>query len=90
MIRILGHETATRLLEEGWKPNAQEAKNIGLVAEVVEHENLHNRAQVSDKSDLINAGKIISFVIDSGRGMGKTWKTESNSWWRNCRRIQEN
>ena len=44
--RILGGETARRLLEEGWKPSAQEARDVGLVSEVVAHHDLLARAQV--------------------------------------------
>merc|ERR1719273_2304801 len=36
--RILGRETASRLLDDCWRPSAQEAKDVGLVAEVVAHD----------------------------------------------------
>ena len=44
--RILGGETAKRLLEDCWKPTAQEAQDVGLVAEVLPHDDLLTRAQV--------------------------------------------
>ena len=44
--RILGGVVANKLLDEGWKPTAIEAKDCGLVEEVVQHENLLTRAQV--------------------------------------------
>eukprot|EP00090_Calanus_glacialis_P033520 TRINITY_DN55711_c0_g1_i1.p1 TRINITY_DN55711_c0_g1~~TRINITY_DN55711_c0_g1_i1.p1 ORF type:complete len:273 (-),score=80.12 TRINITY_DN55711_c0_g1_i1:58-795(-) len=43
--RILGSESAKRLLIDCWKPTAAEAKEIGLVAEVVPHKELLVRAQ---------------------------------------------
>merc|ERR1719334_1071972 len=43
--RMLGKEAAGKMLNEGWKPNAHEAKEIGLVKEVVPHEQLMERAQ---------------------------------------------
>lgn len=43
--RLMGEATATRILgREGWEPNAQEAKEAGLVSEVVRHEQLIQRA----------------------------------------------
>lgn len=43
--RILGPENAKRLLVDCWRPNAQEAKEIGLVAEVLPPDLLMERAQ---------------------------------------------
>merc|ERR1712062_325431 len=43
--RMLGQKAASRMLKEGWKPTAVEAAMIGLVREVVDHENLLARAQ---------------------------------------------
>jgi len=43
--RMLGPEAARRMLEEGWKPNAAEALEAGLVSEVVAHSELLPRAQ---------------------------------------------
>ena len=48
--RIMGEESARRMLEEGWKPKAEEAKEIGLVSEVVPHDQLLARAQVTTSS----------------------------------------
>ena len=39
--RAVGEATTERILgKEGWQPNAQEAKEAGLVTEVVRHEQL--------------------------------------------------
>jgi len=44
--KVFGAVTANRLLgPEGWQPTAEEAKEIGLVMEVVPHERLMARAQ---------------------------------------------
>lgn len=43
--RMLGPAAAKKMLNEGWKPSAQEAKEIGLVKEVVPHTELLARAQ---------------------------------------------
>jgi len=43
--RCLGPEVARRLLIDCWKPTAVEAKEVGLVAEVVPHDKLLSRAQ---------------------------------------------
>lgn len=44
--RIMGAEVAQRMLgPEGWKPTASEAKDVGLVKEVVPHDQLMARAQ---------------------------------------------
>jgi len=45
--RILGSDTAKRLLLDCWTPNAEEAREIGLVSEVLPPEKLIERAQVS-------------------------------------------
>ena len=52
--RIMGEENARRMLEEGWKPKAEEAKEIGLVSEVVPHDQLLARAQVTTSSHVSN------------------------------------
>merc|ERR1719291_1112193 len=43
--RMMGKEAAKKMLEEGWKPSAVEAKEIGLVKDVVPHDQLMERAQ---------------------------------------------
>merc|ERR1712130_289999 len=43
--RILGSDTAKRLLSDCWTPNAEEAREIGLVSEVLPPEKLIERAQ---------------------------------------------
>jgi len=43
--RMLGKEAARKMLEDGWKPTAAEAKEIGLVKEVVPHDQLMEKAQ---------------------------------------------
>ena len=43
--RMLGKEAAKKMLQEGWKPSAVEAKEIGLVKDVVPHEQLMEKAQ---------------------------------------------
>merc|ERR1719186_1366186 len=43
--RILGRDAARKMLEEGWKPSAAEAKEIGLVQDVVPHDQLMVRVQ---------------------------------------------
>merc|ERR1719187_1567933 len=43
--RMLGKEAAKKMLDEGWKPSGQEAKEIGLVIDTVPHEQLMPRAQ---------------------------------------------
>ena len=43
--RMMGAEAANKMLKDGWKPTAAEAKEIGLVKEVVSHEELLSRAQ---------------------------------------------
>ena len=43
--RVMGEAMAKRILgREGWEPSAQEAKEAGLVSEVVRHEQLIQRA----------------------------------------------
>jgi enoyl-CoA hydratase/carnithine racemase len=41
----MGEEVANKMLHADWPPTAQEAKEIGLVTEVVPHANLETRAQ---------------------------------------------
>jgi len=55
--RILGRETARRLLEDCWKPSAQEAKEVGLVSEVVAHDDLLARAQELGE-EWVRSGKV--------------------------------
>ena len=43
---MLGEDVANKLLNEGWKPTAIEAKACGLVEEVIQHESLLVKAQV--------------------------------------------
>jgi len=43
--RMLGEDVANKLLNEGWKPTAIEAKECGLVEEVIQHESLLVKAQ---------------------------------------------
>ena len=43
--RMMGAQAAGKMLNDGWKPTAAEALEIGLVKEVVEHEKLLARAQ---------------------------------------------
>lgn len=43
--RMMGEEAARRMLVDGFKPTAQEALEIGLVEEVVDHDQLQARAQ---------------------------------------------
>merc|ERR1719186_2577812 len=43
--RILGKEAAKKMLGEGWKVSAKEAKAIGLVLDVVSHNDLPQKAQ---------------------------------------------
>ena len=43
---MLGEDVANKLLNEGWKPTAIEAKECGLVEEVIQHESLLVKAQV--------------------------------------------
>lgn len=43
--RLMGEQAANRMLHEDWPPTAQEAKEIGLVTEVVPHDDLQARAQ---------------------------------------------
>lgn len=44
--RLMGPEAAKKMLAEGWKPTAVEAKEIGLVKDVVPHEKLLEAAQI--------------------------------------------
>ena len=42
--RIMGEANAERMLgKEGWKPIAHEAKEVGLIKEVVPHDRLLDR-----------------------------------------------
>jgi len=43
--RILGKEGAKKMLDEGFQPTATEAKSIGLIQQVVHHEELMSKAQ---------------------------------------------
>ena len=44
--RMLGKEPARKMLEEGWKVSSEEAKEIGLVLDVVPHDELMSKAQM--------------------------------------------
>ena len=48
--RLMGDATANRMLHEDWPPTAQEAKEIGLVTEVVPHAELQGAAQTLAES----------------------------------------
>ena len=43
--RILGKKTANKLLGEDWNVSAEDAKRIGLVLDVVPHNDLMQEAQ---------------------------------------------
>ena len=80
--RILGGETARRLLEEGWKPSAQEARDVGLVSEVVAHDDLLARAQV--RKIISVPGKLIltgTSWAGAGRGLGQVRQGQANTRW---------
>lgn len=52
--RLLGRETAERILgQEGWRPTAAEALEVGLIDEVVPHDDLLARAQDRAESWLV-------------------------------------
>lgn len=55
--RMMGKEAAKKMLEEGWKPSAVEAKEIGLVIDVVPHDQLMERAQEMAE-DWAKKGKV--------------------------------
>eukprot|EP00092_Neocalanus_flemingeri_P080239 GFUD01100074.1.p1 GENE.GFUD01100074.1~~GFUD01100074.1.p1 ORF type:complete len:305 (+),score=107.79 GFUD01100074.1:55-969(+) len=55
--RMLGKEAARKMLEDGWKPSAAEAKEIGLVQDVVQHDQLMVRAQELAEQ-WVAAGKV--------------------------------
>jgi len=48
--RLVGDAAAARMLDEGWQPTAAEALEIGLVDEVVPHDQLLARAQALGES----------------------------------------
>jgi len=43
--RMLGKDAALKMLDDGWKPTADEAKTVGLVVDVVPHDQLMEKAQ---------------------------------------------
>jgi len=43
--RMMGPEVAKRLLDDGWKPTGSEAAAVGMVTQVVPHENLMEKSQ---------------------------------------------
>ena len=47
--RIMGKENSKKMLKEGFKANAFEALEMGLISEVVPHEKLLSRAQVEEQ-----------------------------------------
>jgi len=55
--RMLGKEAARKMLAEGWKPSAVEAKEIGLVLDVVPHDQLMAKAQELAEQ-WVAAGKV--------------------------------
>jgi len=57
--RILGPDSARRLLVDCWRPTAWEAKEIGLVAEVVPHDKLMVRAQEIGEEWVVSGRKRI-------------------------------
>ena len=59
--RLLGETTAERILgKEGWRPTASEALEIGLIDEVVPHDDLLSRAQAQAETWL-SQGRQRSF-----------------------------
>jgi enoyl-CoA hydratase/carnithine racemase len=65
--RLIGEEAAQRMLgEEGWEPDAEEALEVGLVDEVVEHDDLLDRAQ-DIAEEWVEEGKERSFGGGSTR-----------------------
>eukprot|EP00941_MAST-03F_sp_MAST-3F-sp1_P001205 g1205.t1 len=54
--RVMGAENAKKMLDQGWKPTAIEAKNAGFVSDVVPHEELHAVAQ-KKAEELIASGE---------------------------------
>ena len=65
--RLLGEENAARILgEEGWKPTAAEAAEIGLVERAVAHESLLAEAQALAES-WVEAGRERTYRGGFGR-----------------------
>lgn len=65
--RLIGDEAAQRMLgEEGWQPDAEEALEVGLVDEVVAHDDLLDRAQ-EIAEEWVEEGKERSFGAGSKR-----------------------
>ena len=54
--RIMGAENAAKMLEQNWKPDASEALSVGLIDEVVPHEELLDSA-VAYAEKLISEGR---------------------------------
>ena len=64
--RIMGPENAQRMLgPEGWAPTAKEAKEAGLVQDVVPHAELMDRAQ--EKAEQWVKEKKIRSLIEQNR-----------------------
>ena len=58
----MGKKNAERMLgKEGWAPTAKEAREAGIVMEVVPHEQLMSRAQ-QIAEQWVKEGKVRSFV----------------------------
>ena len=75
--RIMGEANAERMLgKEGWKPIAHEAKEVGLVKEVVPHDRLLDRLVHQRKSEMFIH---YSQVPGSRRRMGEGRKNSRNS-----------
>ena len=53
--RIMGPENARKMLDDGWKPTAEEAEKAGFVAKVVPHATLREEAQAKAEA-LVAAG----------------------------------
>jgi len=65
--RLIGHDNAQRMLgPEGWVPTAAEALEIGLVNEVVPHDELRPRAQALGEQ-WVAAGRARQFRAGSRR-----------------------
>lgn len=61
LARLIGHDAAERMLgEEGWRPTGAEAAELGLVLEVVPHEQLLPRAQAIAE-EWVEQGKAREF-----------------------------
>jgi len=55
--RMMGADAAKKMLDDGWQPTAEEAKQVGLVKEVVPHDQLLPRSQELAE-EWVAAGKV--------------------------------